>query len=54
VERAIAALPKGYRMVLMLHDFEGYKHGEIGHCWILMPARPKVSSTMPGVLYAGL
>ena len=30
VERAIAALPNGYRMVLVLHDFEGYKHGEIG------------------------
>jgi RNA polymerase sigma-70 factor (ECF subfamily) len=30
VERAIAALPTGYRMVLVLHDFEGYKHEEIG------------------------
>lgn len=29
LERAIAALPDGYRTVLVLHDVEGYKHDEI-------------------------
>jgi RNA polymerase sigma-70 factor (ECF subfamily) len=29
LERAIAALPAGYRMVLVLHDVEGYTHEEI-------------------------
>lgn len=32
LERAIGALPDGYRTVLVLHDVEGYKHEEIaGH-----------------------
>jgi RNA polymerase sigma-70 factor (ECF subfamily) len=29
LERAIAALPPGYRMVFVLHDVEGYEHNEI-------------------------
>lgn len=29
LEKEIAALPPGYRMVLLLHDVEGYEHGEI-------------------------
>ena len=29
LERAIAALPDGYRAVLVLHDVEGYTHAEI-------------------------
>lgn len=29
LERAIAALPDGYRTVLVLHDVEGYTHEEI-------------------------
>ena len=29
LERAIAALPKGYRTVFVLHDVEGYEHNEI-------------------------
>lgn len=29
LERAIAALPAGYRQVLVLHDVEGYRHEEI-------------------------
>jgi len=29
LERAIAALPEGYRAVLVLHDVEGYTHLEI-------------------------
>jgi len=30
LERVIARLPDGCRMVLLLHDVEGYTHGEIG------------------------
>jgi RNA polymerase sigma-70 factor (ECF subfamily) len=30
LERAIAALPAGYRQVLVLHDVEGFTHAEIG------------------------
>lgn len=29
LERAIAALPTGYRTVVVLHDIEGYTHEEI-------------------------
>ena len=29
IERALAALPSGYRMVLVLHDVQGHTHGEI-------------------------
>ena len=29
VERALAALPAGRRMVLVLHDLQGYRHAEI-------------------------
>lgn len=29
LERAIAALPPGYRLALVLHDVEGYNHEEI-------------------------
>jgi RNA polymerase sigma-70 factor (ECF subfamily) len=29
LERAIAALPPGYRMVFVLHDVEGFEHNEI-------------------------
>ena len=29
LERAVAALPPGYRMVFVLHDVEGYEHNEI-------------------------
>lgn len=30
LERAMTMLPAGYRMVLILHDLEGYTHDEIG------------------------
>lgn len=30
IDRALAVLPEGYREVFVLHDLEGYKHGEIG------------------------
>ena len=30
LEAALAALPQGYRAVLVLHDVEGYTHEEIG------------------------
>jgi RNA polymerase sigma-70 factor (ECF subfamily) len=29
LERAVAELPSGYRIVFILHDVEGYGHGEI-------------------------
>jgi RNA polymerase sigma-70 factor, ECF subfamily len=29
LERAVAALPAGYRLVFVLHDVEGYEHNEI-------------------------
>jgi RNA polymerase sigma-70 factor (ECF subfamily) len=29
LEQAIAALPRGARLVFVLHDIEGYQHGEI-------------------------
>ncbi len=29
LERAIERLPRGYRMVFILHDVEGYEHNEI-------------------------
>ena len=29
LERAIVALPKGYRTIFVLHDVEGYEHNEI-------------------------
>ena len=29
LERAIATLPPGYRLVFVLHDIEGYEHNEI-------------------------
>ena len=29
LERAVAALPAGYRLVFILHDVEGYEHNEI-------------------------
>jgi RNA polymerase sigma-70 factor (ECF subfamily) len=29
LEKAIAALPPGARAVFVLHDVEGYRHGEI-------------------------
>ena len=30
LERALAALPDGYRAIVVLHDIEGYTHREIG------------------------
>ena len=29
LERAVASLPPGYRMVFVLHDVEGFEHNEI-------------------------
>ena len=29
LERAVASLPPGYRMVFVLHDVQGYEHNEI-------------------------
>jgi RNA polymerase sigma-70 factor (ECF subfamily) len=33
LERAVAALPQGYREILVLHDVEGYSHREIA-AWL--------------------
>jgi len=29
LQRSVAALPPGYRMIFLLHDVEGYEHNEI-------------------------
>ena len=29
LEKAIADLPAGYRLIFMLHDIDGYEHNEI-------------------------
>ena len=41
LERAIAALPEGYRTVLVLHDIEGYTHEEIGRSLGISPGTSK-------------
>ena len=44
LERAIAALPPGARQVFVLHDIEGYRHGEIA----------RITGTAEGTLRAQL
>jgi RNA polymerase sigma-70 factor (ECF subfamily) len=39
--RAIAALPDGYRYVLVLHDVEGYTHDEIAAFLEIEPGTSK-------------
>jgi RNA polymerase sigma-70 factor (ECF subfamily) len=41
LERAIATLPDGSRMVLVLHDIEGFTHEEIGHRLGISPGTSK-------------
>jgi RNA polymerase sigma-70 factor (ECF subfamily) len=41
LERAIAALPDGYRSVLVLHDVEGYTHEQIGERLGIAPGTSK-------------
>ncbi|MBI3111561.1 MAG: RNA polymerase sigma factor [Ignavibacteriales bacterium] len=41
LEYAIAALPDGYRAVLVLHDVEGYTHEEIGKLLGVEPGTSK-------------
>jgi RNA polymerase sigma-70 factor (ECF subfamily) len=41
LERAIAALPRGYREVLVLHDLEGYSHEEIAARLAIAPGTSK-------------
>lgn len=41
LERAIAALPDGYRIVLLLHDVEGRTHDEIGSLLGIEPGTSK-------------
>jgi RNA polymerase sigma factor (sigma-70 family) len=41
LERAIAGLPDGYRVVLVLHDVEGFTHEEIGRLLEVEPGTSK-------------
>jgi RNA polymerase sigma factor (sigma-70 family) len=41
LERAIAALPPGFRQVLVLHDIEGYTHEEISSALGIVPGTSK-------------
>jgi RNA polymerase sigma factor (sigma-70 family) len=41
LDRAIAALPDGYRVVLVLHDVEGFTHEEIGRLLEVEPGTSK-------------
>jgi RNA polymerase sigma-70 factor (ECF subfamily) len=41
LEDAVAALPPGYRTVLVLHDVEGYTHEEIGAALGVAPGTSK-------------
>jgi RNA polymerase sigma-70 factor (ECF subfamily) len=41
LERAIAELPDGYRVVLVLHDVEGFTHEEIGRLLEVEPGTSK-------------
>jgi RNA polymerase sigma-70 factor (ECF subfamily) len=41
LEAAIAALPDGARMVLVLHDIEGFRHDEIAELIGVAPGTSK-------------
>jgi len=41
LERAVAALPAGFRHVLILHDVEGYTHEEIAALLGIVPGTSK-------------
>lgn len=41
VERAVRALPAGYRAVVVLHDIEGYTHDEIAELLNIEPGTSK-------------
>lgn len=41
LERAMAALPEGYRRVVVLHDVEGFTHNEIGALLDIDPGTSK-------------
>lgn len=41
LEKAVSALPPGYRAVLILHDVEGYTHDEIGEKLGIQPGTSK-------------
>jgi RNA polymerase sigma-70 factor (ECF subfamily) len=41
IEHALAALPPGYRAVVVLHDVEGYTHDEIGERLGIAPGTSK-------------
>lgn len=41
LQRALAALPPGYREVIVLHDIEGYTHGDIAELLGIDPGTSK-------------
>jgi RNA polymerase sigma-70 factor (ECF subfamily) len=41
LERAIAELPRGYRLIFLLHDLEGYAHEEIAQLLLCSPGTSK-------------
>ena len=41
LERAVAGLPEGFRLVLVLHDVEGYTHEEIADLLGIVPGTSK-------------
>lgn len=41
IEKAIAALPLGYRQAIILHDVEGFTHEEIGQLLSIEPGTSK-------------
>jgi RNA polymerase sigma-70 factor, ECF subfamily len=41
LERALAALPDGYREILLLHDLEGYTHEEIARAFGIVAGTSK-------------
>ncbi len=41
LERAFERLPAGYRVVLVLHDIEGYTHDEVGELLGISPGTSK-------------
>ena len=43
LEKAIQALPEGYRMVFTLIEIEGYSHKEVGDCLLYTSPSPRDS-----------
>ena len=48
LEKAISQLPPGYRTVFVLHDVEGYEHGEISNLLDVTVGRQSHNCTKHG------